>query len=130
MDCHESKMELRRRRRDSTRVLTSAAPCAGRRGLVSGVLMGGCASMPQNTVDEMLKPSNDRNWKANMAVLPYARIRDDRVTVYNVRNCSYITEDDYVLNYEDRSYRSGRCGDSGLHCLPVSGTGPVWRTRC
>ena len=68
------------------------------------VLAGGCASVPQNTVDEMLKPSNERHWKANMAVLPYARIRDDRVQVYNVRNCTYLSEDEYVLNYEDRAY--------------------------
>ena len=39
-----------------------------------------------------------------MAVLPYARLRGDRVKVYNVRNCSYIDEDTYVLNYEDRTY--------------------------
>jgi hypothetical protein len=70
----------------------------------SFVLLAGCASVPQNTVDEMLKPSNDRNWKANMAVLPYARIRDDRVKVYNVRNCTYLSEDEYVVNYGDRTY--------------------------
>jgi hypothetical protein len=52
----------------------------------------------------MLKPSNDRNWKANMAVLPYAQIRDDRVKVFNVRNCTYLSEDEYVLNYDDRTY--------------------------
>jgi len=66
--------------------------------------IAGCASVPQNTVDEMFKPSNRRNWKANMAVLPSARIRGDRVTVSNVRNCTYLSEDEYVLNYDDRSY--------------------------
>lgn len=39
-----------------------------------------------------------------MAVLPYARFREDQVTVYNVRNCSYVDEDTYVLHYEDRRY--------------------------
>ena len=39
-----------------------------------------------------------------MAVLPYARLRGDRVKVYNVRNCSYIDEETYVLNYDDRTY--------------------------
>ncbi|MCU0958547.1 MAG: DUF4105 domain-containing protein [Pirellulaceae bacterium] len=65
---------------------------------------GGCAAVPQNTVDEILKPSNRRNWKASMAVLPYARFRDDQVTVYNVRNCTYLDEETYVLHYEDRGY--------------------------
>lgn len=67
-------------------------------------LVGGCASAPQNTVDEMLKPSNQRNWKASMAVLPYARFRHDQVTVYNVRNCTYLDEDTYVVRHEDRRY--------------------------
>lgn len=39
-----------------------------------------------------------------MSVLPYARFWGDRVKVYNIRNCSYIDEETYVLNYEDRSY--------------------------
>ena len=72
--------------------------------VVSGCLVSGCASIPQNTVDEILKPSNDRNWKASQAVLPSARVRGDRVRIDNVRNCVYLDEDSYVLNYEDRTY--------------------------
>ncbi len=68
------------------------------------VIVSGCASMPHNSVDDMLTPSNHRDWKANMAVLPYARFRRNRVKVYNVRNCSYVDEDTYVLNYDNRSY--------------------------
>lgn len=81
-----------------------------RRSILCGVgvvlcgVWGGCASLPQNTVDEILKPSNHRNWKASMAVLPSARLRDNRVTVYNVRNCSYIDENSYVVRHEDREY--------------------------
>jgi hypothetical protein len=103
MDCDDLKMELRGRH-CATRALTGCvlphlvwvAACC--------VWVAGCASVPQNTVDEMLKPSNERNWKASMAVLPYARIRDDLVKVYNVRNCTYISEDEYVVNYDDRTY--------------------------
>jgi hypothetical protein len=68
------------------------------------VVAAGCASTPKNSVDQMLKPSNDRNWKANMAVVPFARFRGDQVKVYNVRNCSYVDETTYVLNYDDRTY--------------------------
>ncbi|MHB8970292.1 MAG: Lnb N-terminal periplasmic domain-containing protein [Pirellulaceae bacterium] len=71
---------------------------------VGGLLISGCASLPQNTVDEILKPSNDRNWKASQAVLPSARVRGDWVKIDNVRNCVYLDEDSYVLNYEDRTY--------------------------
>jgi hypothetical protein len=64
----------------------------------------GCASVPRYRVADMLQPSNDRPWKSNMAVLPYARIRGDRVKVYNVRNCTYLDEETYVVNHEDRTY--------------------------
>ncbi len=70
----------------------------------SCIVWTGCASVPQNTLDEMFKPSNNRHWKANMATLPYAQIRDDRVKVFNVRNCTYISENDYILQYDDRTY--------------------------
>jgi len=103
MDCDDSKTELRRRH-CATRLPTGGMFLHLAWMAVCCVLMGGCASVPHNTVDEMLKPSNDRNWKASMAVLPYARIRDDRVKVYNVRNCTYISEDEYVVNHEDRTY--------------------------
>jgi hypothetical protein len=97
-------------------VVLDFRPCIGRHQVMTRhhlrlllealwlALVVGCASVPQNTVDEMLKPTNERKWKANMAVLPYARIRGDEATVYNVRNCTYISEDEYVLNYNDRSY--------------------------
>ncbi len=67
-------------------------------------VLSGCASVPHNSAEDILKPSNHRQWKKNMAVLPYARLRGDRVKVYNVRHCSYIDEETYVLNYDDRTY--------------------------
>lgn len=68
------------------------------------VLACGCASLRQNGLDGALKPSNDRNWKANMAVLPYARFRGEHVEVHNVRNCRYMDEETYDVNYDDRDY--------------------------
>ena len=89
---------------------------------MSLLMIGGCASVPQNTVDEMLKPSNGRNWKASMATLPYARIRGDRVSVHNVRYCTYLTEDDYVVNYEDRSYKLDDLETLDFIVCPFSGS--------
>jgi len=40
-----------------------------------------------------------------MARLPYARVGSNRVRLFNVRNCVYLDEDTYVLNYEDRVFR-------------------------
>jgi len=50
------------------------------------------------------KPSNHREWQADVAVLPYADIDGDRVTVHNIRNCDYRTETDYTPRYYDRTF--------------------------
>ena len=44
-------------------------------------------------------PSNDRDWQPEVAVLPYADIKGDLVTVHNIRNFDYRTETDFTLAY-------------------------------
>src|SRR5262245_44668517 len=39
-----------------------------------------------------LRPSNDRQWQRDVAVLPWAEISGERVTIHNIRNCDYRTE--------------------------------------
>ena len=46
--------------------------------------------------------SNTRDWQPDVATLPYAEIRGDRVTVHNVRNADYRSETDYTVRLEDR----------------------------
>jgi Domain of unknown function (DUF4105) len=50
------------------------------------------------------RPSNDRNWQPEVAVLPYATIDGDRVTVHNIRNFDYRTETDFTPAYYDRTF--------------------------
>jgi hypothetical protein len=49
-----------------------------------------------------IPPSNDRDWQPDVATLPFADIRGDRVVVHNVRNAEYRTETDYTVHLEDR----------------------------
>ena len=51
-----------------------------------------------------IRPSNDREWQREVAVLPYATIRGDLVTVHNVRNFDYRTETDFTPRYEERTF--------------------------
>ena len=51
-----------------------------------------------------MQPSNDRDWQADAAVLPYADIDGNRVTVYNIRNCDYRSETDYTVRYYNRTF--------------------------
>jgi hypothetical protein len=54
------------------------------------------------------RPSNDRDWEANFAVLPYAEFEGDLVHVYNIRNTSYTTPDVYEPAYYDRTFELSR----------------------
>ena len=51
-----------------------------------------------------VRPSNDREWQPEVAVLPYATIEGDLVTVHNIRNFDYRTETDFTPAYYDRTF--------------------------
>jgi len=51
-----------------------------------------------------IKPSNDRDWQTDVAVLPYATIDGDLVTVHNIRNFDYRSEFDYTPAYYDKQF--------------------------
>ena len=51
-----------------------------------------------------IKPSNDRDWRPDNAKTAYADINGDQVTIHNVRNCDYRTEQDFTCEWEVRSY--------------------------
>ena len=51
-----------------------------------------------------LSPTNDRNWQPEVAVLPYATIQGDQVTVHNIRNFDYRTENDFTAGYYDKTF--------------------------
>jgi hypothetical protein len=49
-------------------------------------------------------PSNDRDWQPDVAVLPYADMNGDQVTIHNIRNCDYRTETDYTVHHYDKTF--------------------------
>jgi hypothetical protein len=51
-----------------------------------------------------LQPSNDRDWRPENAVLAYASIEGDRVTLHNIRNFDYRSETDFTPAYYDRTF--------------------------
>jgi hypothetical protein len=52
-----------------------------------------------------IRPSHDRPWKRETAVLPNARVDGDEVTLKNVRNFHYRSVSDFDAQYEDRTVR-------------------------
>ena len=51
-----------------------------------------------------LQPSNDRDWQPDLAVLPYADIAGNEVTIHNIRNCDYRSETDYDVRHYDKTF--------------------------
>ncbi len=52
--------------------------------------------------------SNDRNWQPDVAVLPYAVVKGEQVTIYNIRNLNYRTDTDYDVRCYDRTFDLNR----------------------
>jgi len=48
--------------------------------------------------------SNDRSWQRDVAVLPFADVAGDLVTLHNIRNLNYRTEVDFDVRYYDRTF--------------------------
>ncbi|WP_300656132.1 DUF4105 domain-containing protein [Pseudomonas sp.] len=51
-----------------------------------------------------LEPSNERDWQTDVAVLPYATIEGNLVTVHNIRNFDYRSETDFTPAWYDKSF--------------------------
>ena len=51
-----------------------------------------------------IEPSNQRDWQTDVAMLPYASIEGDAVTVRKIRNFDYRSETDYTPAWYDRRF--------------------------
>ncbi len=69
---------------------------------VGGILLAGLAAVI--VAWSRVRPSNDRDWLANEAVMPSVTVRGRLVDVRNVRVTSYRSTDDYTPAYDDRTF--------------------------
>jgi hypothetical protein len=51
-----------------------------------------------------IEPSHQRDWQTEVAVLPYATRDGDLVTLHNIRNFDYRSEQDFVARHYDRTF--------------------------
>jgi hypothetical protein len=51
-----------------------------------------------------LKPSNDGNWRSDVARTAWAETAGDLIMLHNVRNCDYRSETEYANCWSDRTY--------------------------
>jgi hypothetical protein len=73
-------------------------------------------------------PSNQRDWAANLAVLPDAEFEGDLVRVHNIRNTSYETPAIYTPAYYDRTFDLNRLETVWFLVEPLSKSGAVAHT--
>ena len=52
----------------------------------------------------LMPPSNNRDWQPDLAVLSWADIAGDKVTIHNIRNVDYRTETDFTVHHYDRAF--------------------------
>jgi hypothetical protein len=92
--------------------------CAGLFVLSAG---SGCAVMNGSPIPTKTAPSNYRNWKAEFATLPEATLADDVVQIKNVRNCLWVTDEDFILRHYDRTFRLSDVRSVDFFVVPFTG---------
>jgi len=70
-----------------------------------------------------IEPSNARDWQTDVAVLPYATVEGDLVTVHNIRNFDYRSETDYTPAYYDKRFDLNKL--EGVDLIAVYWMGPA-----
>jgi hypothetical protein len=86
-----------------------------RRWLAAGLTAGGFALVLAWWFT--LQPSNERDWQPDVAVLAYADIEGNKVTVHNIRNCDYRTEIDFDVRHYDKTYELDRIRTADLYMV-------------
>lgn len=74
-----------------------------------------------------IRPSHDRPWRAEVAVMPRAIVDGDRVRFTGFRNFDYRTRDDFTPRYEEREVQLSHLTSADLF-LSYWKIGPVGHT--
>jgi hypothetical protein len=53
---------------------------------------------------QAVRPSNNRDWSPDMAVLPHVDFEANLAHVRNVRFCKYLTPDEYTVEHYDKTF--------------------------
>ena len=84
--------------------LRAASRCA--LGLCFLLLATSCSPLQKkNSLRDRFVASNQRDWSPQFRALPKAVIVGDQVTIYNIRNNVYLTENDFLVQHYDRLFK-------------------------
>ncbi len=88
------------------------------------LLATGCHSVPKSAGEATanLTPSNQRKWSPDQATLASATFYGDQVSVQNIRNCQYLSKDDYVVEHYDQTFNLKDAETVDFLMIPFPGT--------
>ena len=69
----------------------------------------------------LMVPSNDRDWNTDQSVLPYATIKENLVSIYNIRDFKYTSTTSYTAHYYDKTYDVNKLVRAWYMVEPFSG---------
>lgn len=58
--------------------------------------------------------SNDRDWQPEVAVSPYATVKGNLITIHNVRNFNYRSENGFDARWEKRTYNLSKLDSADI----------------
>ncbi len=68
------------------------------------VFSAGCSRLSLGGLTDRLQASNDRDWSPEMEQVPSVSLEAGEVTLKNIRHNTYVSEDDFVVEYFDRKF--------------------------
>ena len=76
----------------------------------------------------MQTPSNQRDWSPELATLAHASVEEGNVTIHNIRNNNYASNEDFVTRYYDRTFRLEDVQTVDFIVAPFKQTGALAHT--
>ncbi len=74
------------------------------------------------------KPSNSRDWKPDLAVLPWAEVNGNLITVRNIRNSQYAGPEHYLVRHYDRTFALSAIQSADYIVCPFNGASALAHT--
>ena len=83
---------------DHYQLMVASLCCAVAIGLT------GCQRLNVDELTSRFQASNDRDWSPELEQLPTVSLDAGKVTLTNIRHNTYLSEDDFVVEYFDRQF--------------------------
>ncbi len=98
---------------------------SGRSALIGSwllLVLCGCQPLQVNNLQQRLQPSNFRDWSPQFARLPYAIVSEQgEIQLHNIRFNEYVTENDFIPNYYDRTFHIDDVQSVDFFVVPFRG---------